>query len=138
MKGPKGGSYGELPIPDRFAGVLLKLIKANPWKNDFVFYGSLRDKPMHARGVSEAYREAIHAMGISEEERIRRRLTFHSWRHWYNSMIRAQGKLPDYALRQLTRHRAESMTERYTDILPEQREQQRQAVAKIAEGLLPE
>lgn len=136
LKGPKGGSYGELPIPDKFAGVLLRMTQENPWRSGFVFYGSLRDKPMHGRGVSEAYREVIHAIGISEAERLERRLTFHAWRHWYNSMIRAQGKLPDYALRQLTRHKAEAMTERYTDILPEQRELQRQAVAKIAEGLL--
>ena len=69
--------------------------------------------------------------------RRRRKLTFHAWRYWYNSMMRARSNLPDYALRQLTRHKAEEMTERYTDILPEQREQQRKAVAKIAEGLLP-
>jgi len=137
IKAPKGGSYGELPIPDSLAEMLFQLIESNPWRNGFVFYGNLRDKPMHARGVSEVFREAIHAVGISEEERRQRRLTFHSWRHWYNSMIRAQGNLPDYALRQLTRHKAEEMTERYTNILPEQREQQRQAVAKIAEGLLP-
>jgi len=136
LKAPKGGSYGELPIPDSCAKVLLRLAGENPWENGFVFYGSLRDKPMHGRGVSEAFRGAINAIGISEEERKRRRLTFHAWRHWYNSMIRAQGNLPDYALRQLTRHKAEQMTERYTDILPEQREQQRQAVAKIAEGVL--
>jgi len=50
-------------------------------------------------------------------------------------MIRAKGQLSDSALRQLAPHRAEQMTERYNDILPEQRGQQRQVVVKIAEGL---
>jgi integrase len=58
-----------------------------------------------------------------------RGLGFHAWRHWYNSMLR--GQVPDHALRALTGHRSEAMTDHYTEITAEQRS----AVAALANQL---
>jgi integrase len=64
-------------------------------------------KPM----VAELY-EALNRMGITETERKLRNLTFHSWRHFYNTMLR--GRIPDSKLQKLTGHRTQAMTERYS------------------------
>ena len=73
--------------------------------------------------------KACEKIGITPEERKRRKLNFHAWRHFYNTNIRPY--VPDYQLRMLTGHTSEAMTERYTEITTEQR----RAVAKIADGL---
>jgi integrase len=69
-------------------------------------------------------------MKIPDAERRRRGLTFHSWRYWYNSMLR--GRVPDHALRALTGHHSEAMTERYTEITADQRRE----IARLANGLV--
>ena len=48
-----------------------------------------------------------------------RNLSFHAWRHFYNTMLR--GHIPDYALRKLTGHQNEEMTDRYSAITEEQK-----------------
>lgn len=129
LKAPKAGSYRRVPVPDRVAELLRTIAAANPWNNGFVFWGARRDQPMSKRFVDAAFAQACERIGISPEERKRRRLTFHAWRHWFNSMMR--GRVDDHVLRQLTRHRSEAMTEHYTEVTDEQR----RAVGEIADGL---
>ena len=129
IKQPKAGSFGRVPLPAKVAEQLEELGHRNPWGNSFVFWGMRKTEPMSVRFVDLAFAEACRRIGISDEERGNRRLTFHAWRHWYNSRLR--GQMPDHVLRQLTRHRSEAMTERYTEIT----EEQRQAVREITEGL---
>jgi integrase len=56
-------------------------------------------------------------IGINEEKRKARAITFHSWRHFLNSVIR--GRVPDEKLRLMTGHQTEKMTENYTHLLEE-------------------
>lgn len=130
MKAPKWGSSRVVPIPGRTAETLREIISLNPWGNTFVFWGSSKERPIGKRAVATRFNEATGDIGIREDERIRRGLTFHAWRHWYNSMLR--GKIDDHALRKLTGHSSQVMTDRYTEITVEQRE----AVAMLAEGLI--
>jgi integrase len=44
-----------------------------------------------------------------------RKITFHSWRHFLNSIGR--GKVPDEKLRLMTGHRTKEMTDHYTHLL---------------------
>lgn len=129
LKAPKWNSVRSVPVPEKVAGALLELAEANPWRNDFVFYGYDRDRPISKIEVSKAFNEAVCRIGIPEVERRRRKLTFHSWRHWYVSYLR--GSIQDHALRQLTRHRTEKILDRYSHIT----EEQRQAVAKLGKSL---
>ena len=136
MKGPKHSTLvviksRDVPIPPRLSEVLKEMIANNPWRSGFVIWGNTRGKPPSTTVIEKHFKAALRGIGISEEERRRRNLTFHAWRHWYNTNIRPY--VPEYQLRMLTGHRDESMTDRYTTITQEQR----QAVAKIAEGLLP-
>jgi len=124
LKAPKWNSVRSVPVPEKVAKALLELTEANPWRNDFVFYGYDRERPITKLEVSKAFNEAVHRIGIPEAERRRRKLTFHSWRHWYVSYLR--GSIQDHALQQLTRHRTEGMLDRYSHVTAEQRRAVRQ------------
>ena len=132
LKVPKWGSVRPVPLPPRLGTALQELAAANPWGNDFVFYGSRRDIPIGKRMVSLSYNAAVIAAGIPEAERRRRGLTFHSWRHWYVAYIR--GTIPDHALQALTRHQSEKMLDRYSSVT----EEQHRAVTELAGSVLPE
>jgi len=62
--------------------------------------------------VTGALYKALEKIGIGEEERQKRNITFHSWRHFFNSTMRS--RVPDSKLKLLTGHRSQEMTERYT------------------------
>jgi integrase len=135
MKGPKHSTEArskdrDVPIPEKLHLALLKVTANNPYGDGFVFWGDTAGVPPSSTIIEQHYRSTVHAMGISEEERRRRGLTFHAWRHWYNTHMRPH--LPDYQLRMLTGHTSEALTDRYTEIT----EEQRAAVGRVASGLL--
>jgi len=132
LKAPKWGSVRDVPLPARTEAMLRELAGANPWRNAFVFWGNLRDRPISATMIERSYKLTLDAIGIPEAERRRRKLSFHAWRHWYNSMMR--GKVEDHILRRLTGHTNEAMTERYTALPAETI----QKVGELAEDLLSE
>jgi integrase len=129
LKPPKWGSSRLVPISSRLAGCLLELAGKNPWHNGFVFYGSSPSSPVAKRAVEQAFNAAVRAAGISEEDRVARGLTFHSWRHWLDSYLR--GKIPDHALQALTGHRTQAVAESYSHVTEEQRQQ----MMKLTDGL---
>ena len=128
-KDPKWKSFGKVTIPPKVGQALEKLIRANRFENEFVFFGSSPDAPIPRKTVESAFTETCHAIGILESERRRRRLTFHAWRHWYEAQYR--GKIDDHVLREQMRHKSLKMTERYSHVT----EEQAQLVAKVAAGL---
>jgi integrase len=83
LKAPKWNSVRTVPIPAKIAEALLQLADSNPWKNGFVFAGYNETRAINKHQVEKSFNDAVHRIGISEEERRRRKLTFHSWRHWY-------------------------------------------------------
>jgi len=130
LKAPKWGSSRMVPLPSNTRDVLLALGKSNPWQDGFVFWGASRGRPIGKRIVDDDFADGIRTINIAEDERKRRRLTFHSWRHWYVSMLR--GQTADHNLRAVTGHRTEAMTERYTEIPKDTRD----AVASLAGSIL--
>ena len=69
-------------------------------------------RPIYYKDITRSLYTALDRIGITEEERVRRHLNFHAWRHFFNSVMR--GKIPDAILRQLTGHSTEQMTEHYS------------------------
>ena len=51
-------------------------------------------------------------------DQVERNITFHSWRHWLNSTLRAHGVADDIT-RKVTGHGTAEMTENYTEYKPE-------------------
>ncbi|MBA7658555.1 hypothetical protein ES703_66511 [subsurface metagenome] len=79
---------------------------------DFVFYGECRDKPLNNKTILRTLYKALENIGIKPEERKRRNLNYHSWRHTFNTLMR--GKIPDAKLQRLTGHRNVRILENYT------------------------
>lgn len=114
LKEPKWGSQRMVPIPSKTSAYLLKLIDMAPFNDsdDFMFFGSTRNLPLSNETILRTLYKAFEKIGITSENRRERNITFHSWRHFYNSMMR--GKVHDSKLRRLTGHRTVEMTEHYT------------------------
>ncbi len=114
LKGAKWGSEREIPIPSKTSTYLSELITYSPFKepDDLVFFGEDGKIPIHNKIISDRLYKAFENIGISAEERKERNVSFQSWRHFYNSLMR--GKIHDYKLRQLTGHKTLEMTEHYT------------------------
>ena len=70
-------------------------------------------KPAEPSRVNDALKVALEKIGIGAEERLRRNITFHSWRSFANTFMRAQG-ISGEKVRMLTRHASEAMTEHYS------------------------
>jgi len=123
----KTGRFRWIPIPEKTSKVLAELCKGKKLE-DLVFEG------VTVQQTSESISEALESAGImTNEERIARSIDFHSWRHWFNSMIR--GKASDVALRSAIGHSTEAMTENYFHQLESHLIEVREAQEKAFRGL---
>jgi site-specific recombinase XerC len=111
---PKWGSQRPVPIPARTQEWLRKLMDLSlfPEPDSLVFFGIERRRPIDHRTVSDCLYAALGEIGIADADRRRRNITFHSWRHWFNTQMRT--KVSDVKLRRVTGHRTVQMTELYT------------------------
>ncbi len=111
---PKWQGKRFITMPKRTSNYLHELINQSPYQNetDLVFYGMCRDHPINDKTLLRSMYSAIEKVGIDDRARRERRLTYHSWRHTFNTVMR--GKIPDVKLRKLTGHKTEAMTDRYT------------------------
>jgi integrase len=91
----------------------LKALKKLSIAGGFVFSMDKGKHPIGHTRVSQAFYEALEKIGITPEQRAERNITFHSWRHWLNSVLRARA-VPDPLVRRVTGHTTEEMTEHYT------------------------
>ncbi len=114
LKEPKWNSQRQIPIPSKTFAYLQELISISPYQEpeDFIFFGADNRIPIHNKTISGALYKALKNIGITPAEREKRNITFHSWRHFYNSLMR--GKIHDAKLRRLTGHKTLEMTEHYT------------------------
>jgi integrase len=55
----------------------------------------------------------LERIGISPNERENRNITFHSWRHFFNTWCRASN-IPDSKIQSVTGHRTIKMTVHYS------------------------
>ncbi|MEW5818157.1 MAG: hypothetical protein AB1798_22555 [Spirochaetota bacterium] len=72
--------------------------------------------PCSGNRVTGALYKALEAIGV--KDRQLRNITFHSWRHWLNSLLRASG-VPDDLTRRVTGHETPEMTDLYTSYVSE-------------------
>jgi len=114
LKEPKRGSYRDIPIPSKTMSYLGEVIDTLPFKDpdDLVFIDGVQKVPIRNELILKGLYHALENIGITKEERDEKYITFHSWRHFYNSLMR--GKIHDAKLRRLTGHKSLEMTELYT------------------------
>lgn len=120
VKKPKCRIVHDVYLLSTVRAGLLSLYEKNPHKNNWIFYGKHDRSPLDIAYIEEWFNETCVAIGIPTEERRRRLLTFHAWRHWYTTKLR--GKIPDHIIDMMTGHVASKregvfggrMIDRYT------------------------
>ena len=133
LKPPKRNSMREIPVPGKVAQHLHELIDRFSDRDLKGFVFSLDGKtPVSNGAISDHFYRALNAIGISEEMRRERRISFHSHRYFFNSALR--NRVHDSKVRVLTGHRTESMTDHYTVLSRHDLED----VRKITEGFFTE
>lgn len=108
MKSTKTGDRRELPLDPYVMGFLHSLKRGD---DDFLFTLD-GERPVNQHFFLYGLRHALEKIGIDEAERKRRNLTFHSWRHFLNSLLIAKGT-DKIMTQRITGHTTDAMTEHY-------------------------
>ncbi len=101
----------DIPIPDHLSVKLQELKKRNP--SGFLFSQDGGINPVTNKTFSKYLYRALERTGITDKKRRERNITFHSWRHYFNSTLRASG-IADSKVQSVTGHSTQAMTEHYT------------------------
>ena len=107
----------EIPLIPEMIAILKDLMKHNG--KGFVFSNNGGVKPVSQGYIRMMFCSALKKIGISEEERVRRALTIHGWRHFVNTELLSQG----YTIPQvqgITGHKSLRSTEGYNHLKAEQ------------------
>lgn len=114
----KTGKERTIFFSDKIKEHLLRLIGENLHGNkpdNFLFYSEYKDKPKDKRAFSESLFLALDKIGIDEEMRKERNITFHSHRHFLNSLL-VNAKIPLQKVQSITGHSTIDMTQHYYKI----------------------
>jgi integrase len=100
-----------IPIPALIRADLQEYIGMNG--AGYVFSENGGETPIERRRVNRAFYNALNGIGITGEERERRHITFHGWRHFFNTTLR-MANIADSKVQSITGHATQAMTELYT------------------------
>ncbi|TVQ75895.1 MAG: site-specific integrase [Flavobacteriales bacterium] len=103
-----------VPITEALRSEIEQLIDSNPYKrsDSYLFYSSLPNKPMEHNVLIDNFYAALASIGIDEKQRKERNITFHSSRHFFNTLM-LRGGLSVQVVQLFTGHLTKEMTERY-------------------------
>ncbi|HPA11369.1 MAG TPA: site-specific integrase, partial [Treponemataceae bacterium] len=134
LKGTKTGKSRPAPITEKIYNSVVSLLKSNPHKEastKYIFWNiEDAERPITHKTIEGAFnRKVCAALGIDEAERVKRHISVHSARHWFNSMMR--GELPDEVLRKATGHSSVEMTDHYDSTTEKDLKMIRKAQKKV-------
>jgi integrase len=114
LKGTKTGRNRYIPLPQKTQEALAKAMEVSPFTDpdDFIFFGRKREAPLDHRIIERNFYDALIGIGITDDIRRERRICFHSWRHFYNSLL-INSRVPVIKVQKLTGHSTQRMTENY-------------------------
>jgi len=81
--------------------------------NGYVFSDDCGKTPLSNNFLNKGLNKALKKIGISYEEKLKRNLSFHSWRHFINTLLR-MSNISDSKVQAVTGHSSKGMTEHYT------------------------
>ncbi|WP_298502984.1 site-specific integrase [uncultured Sphaerochaeta sp.] len=113
LKGTKTGDNRDLPLPQSLMDAL-RTLADHAGKEGRIF--SVAGVPMSTDAIRDSFYRAMAVKGITEEERRERNITFHSWRHFLNSQLLANG-INESKTRKIIGHSTAGMTKRYAHFL---------------------
>ena len=109
LKSPKTKATRIVPIPKILYEWLLKLKKESPDLYLFSFKG---DKPIGGRKLTEGLYKALNKIGLSTEKIKERNITFHSWRHFFNTLL-MRNNIAINKIQNVIGHKTDEMTKHY-------------------------
>ncbi len=102
----------EIPLPESLEVMLKEL--SNGDQEDMLFcLGKDKSKPVTQWSMGKSLDRALKKLGIDEEDRKAKGYSFHSWRHYFNTIMRSNN-IADSKLQKLTGHKSGKMTDNYT------------------------
>jgi integrase len=115
------------PIHEVLEADIRRLIEANG--EGFVFVANPQDrKPIGRTRVIKSFFKALETIGVDEEERKRRNLTFHSWRHFFCDFLLAANvtdtkvmTIIGYATENIKKHCAHFDAAKFSDVTDAQK-----------------
>jgi integrase len=111
-KTTKTGKERNIFIPQTIKNDLNDLISVNPYKNGFVFFSHKQDRPAGQRLFTGSFYRALDGIGINAQQRKERNITFHSHRHFFNSLL-VNSKIPLQKVQSITGHVTHDMSQHY-------------------------
>jgi integrase len=100
-----------VPISSLMRQELDELLEVNG--DGFVFSEDSGETPVKVDRLRRALDRALERIGISYEDKLRRNLSFHAWRHFFNTFLR-MSNVADSKVQSVTGHRSAKMTDHYT------------------------
>ena len=100
-----------VPLPAGLSKLLNEIKGFDP--DGFIFSFDNGEKPYPGYQILNSLYEALDNIGISEDERKNRNITFHSFRHFFNTYCRANN-VTDDKVRAVTGHKTQAMVDNYT------------------------
>jgi integrase len=120
-----------IPITTAMRRELEDLVRLNG--EGFVFSEDGGESPVSPERISRGYEKALEKTGISHEERLERNLSFHAWRHFFNTVLR-MNNVTDAKVQSVTGHRTKKMTDHYTHFDTRQFTEIREVQTKLLTG----
>jgi integrase len=120
-----------IPIAKEVYQELEPLLKANG--KGYVFSDDGGIKPVTSERIGRAFEKALEGIGIGHEERLGRNLTFHAWRHFFNTALRMEN-VTDAKVQSVTGHLTQKETDHYTHFDTRQFTEIREVQTKLLTG----
>lgn len=128
IKCTKTGKSRIIPIPKE---LFEKIKNIFPENNDNFIFSINNKSPVSPSGILKSLYYALEKIGINEQERKERNITFHGWRHFFNTQLIGSG-VDKMIVQSLTGHSSDAMTENYLHLGLEHFKE----VEKIQENML--
>jgi len=100
-----------IPITPMIRQEIDELLKANG--AGYVFSDDGGITPVSTSRINRQFDKALENIGISHEEKLKRNLSFHSWRHFLNTLLLTSNVVIS-KVQKVTGHKSLKMTEHYT------------------------
>ncbi len=111
LKCPKNGRVRHIPISENLYNLLHSLSRGGP-QSDFIF--AYNTNPIDHKSVYLRFYKALEKIGIDKDKWIQRKISFHSYRHFFNTCLLESGLNPEL-IRLMTGHSAQ-MTALYSHV----------------------
>jgi integrase len=120
-----------IPIPAAMRRELDALVLSNG--EGFVFSEDGGKTPVTMERINRGFEKALGNIGIDHKTRLDRNLSFHAWRHFFNTVLR-MNNVTDAKVQSVTGHRSKKMTDHYTHFDTRQFTEIREVQTKLLTG----